>query len=164
MKSITWLLAIILLSLSLCGCSLTPEQPKVPPSIPHPSPPIEQVEVLYVFDGDTITIEGGYRVRYIGIDTPEIHPELEPYGIEALEANRKLVEGKEVRLERDVSETDKYGRLLRYVYVDDVFVNAELVRQGLAEAKAYPPDTKYQDYLEELEAEARQAGRGIWAK
>lgn len=148
MKSITWLLAILLFFLLLTGCS---------------SPP-ETARVTQVIDGDTIIIEGGYRVRYIGIDTPEIHPELEAYGTEALEANRELVEGKEVRLERDVSETDRYGRLLRYVYMDDVFVNAELVRQGLAEAKAYPPDVKYQEYLEGLEAEAREAGRGIWAK
>jgi len=84
--------------------------------------------------------------------------------MEAWQANYKLVEGKEVRLERDISETDRYGRLLRYVYVDDVLVNAELVRQGLAQAKAYPPDTRYQGYLEEMEAEAREAGRGIWAK
>ena len=143
-----WLLAIILLLLPVCSCS---------------SPP-DMARVTRVIDGDTIAIEGGYRVRYIGIDTPEIHPELEPFGIEALEVNRKLVEGKKVRLERDVSETDKYGRLLRYVYVDNVLVNAELVRNGLAEAKAYPPDIKYQDYLEGLEAEARQTGRGMWAK
>ena len=117
-----------------------------------------------MIDGDTITIEGGYRVRYIGIDAPEIRPEVEAFGIEAWQANRKLVEGKEVRLERDVSEKDKYGRLLRYVWVDDILVEAELVRQGLARAKAYPPDTKYQDYLEQMEAEAKEAGRGIWAK
>ena len=103
-------------------------------------------------------------MRYIGIDTPEVHPQLEAYGMKALQANRELVEGKEVRLERDVSETDKYGRLLRYVYVNGILVNAELVRQGLAYARAYPPDTKYQDYLEELETEAREAGRGMWAK
>ncbi len=120
--------------------------------------------VTQVVDGDTITIEGGYRVRYIGIDTPEVYPQPEAFGREALQANRRLVEGKEVHLERDVSETDKYGRLLRYVYVDDTFVNAELVRQGLARAKAYPPDTKYQGYLEKMEAEAREAGRGMWAK
>jgi len=121
--------------------------------------------VIQVIDGDTIIIDGGYRVRYIGIDTPEIYPETEAFGIEAWQANCELVEGKEVRLEKDVSETDKYGRLLRYVYVDDdVLVNAELVKQGLAQAKAYPPDTKYQDYLEEVEAEARGAGRGMWAK
>ena len=148
MNTRTWLLAIILLLLPLCGCA---------------SPP-DTAMVIQVIDGDTITIEGGYRVRYIGIDTPETHPELEAFGMEAWQANRWLVEGKEVRLERDVSETDKYGRLLRYVYVDDIFVNAELVRQGLARAKAYPPDIKYQDYLEQMETEARLAGRGIWAK
>jgi len=120
--------------------------------------------VTQVIDGDTITIEGGYRVRYIGIDTPEVHPELEDLGMEAWQANRQLVEGKKVRLERDITETDKYGRLLRYVFAGDIFVNGELVRQGLAQAKAYPPDTKYQDYLEQMEAEAREAGRGIWSK
>jgi micrococcal nuclease len=128
------------------------------------SAPPETAKVIQVIDGDTITVEGGYRVRYIGIDTPEVHPVPEAYGTEAWQVNRQLVEGKEVRLERDVSETDKYGRLLRYVYVDDVLVNAELVRLGLAEAKAYPPDIKYQDFLEEMESEARKAGRGIWAK
>ncbi|MFC2025320.1 thermonuclease family protein [Chloroflexota bacterium] len=117
-----------------------------------------------MIDGDTIIIEGGYRVRYIGIDAPEIHPDLEAFGTEAQQANRKLVKGKEVRLERDVSQTDKYGRLLRYVWVDDVLVEAEMVRQGLARAKAYPPDTKYQDFLEQMEAEARKAGGGMWAK
>lgn len=120
--------------------------------------------VTQVIDGDTIIIEGDYRVRYIGIDTPEIHPEVEAFGMEAWQANRRLVEGKEVCLEGDLSETDKYGRLLRYVYVNDILVNAELVRQGLAKANAYPPDTKYQNYLEDLETEARQAGRGIWAE
>ena len=149
LSSRTWFLAIILcLLLPLCGCSSPPNTAKV----------------TQVIDGDTIIIEGGYRVRYIGIDTPEIRPRLEAHGIEAWQANRQLVEGKEVRLERDVSETDKYGRLLRYVYVDDIFVNAELVRQGLARAKAYPPDIKYQDYLEQMETEAKLAGRGIWAK
>ena len=84
--------------------------------------------------------------------------------MEAWQANRRLIEGKEVRLERDLSDTDKYGRLLRYVYVDDTLVNAELVRLGLAEARAYPPDTRYQDLLAQLEREARRDGRGMWAK
>ena len=139
---------IFLLSTLLCSCV---------------SPP-DIARVTQVIDGDTIIIEGNYRIRYIGIDTPEVYPRLEACGIEAWEANRRLVEGKEVRLEPDLSETDKYGRLLRYVYVDDIFVNAELVRQGLARAKAYPPDIKYQDYLEELEQQAKQARRGMWAK
>jgi len=126
--------------------------------------PPETVLVTEVIDGDTITIAGGDRVRYIGIDTPEIHPQVEAFGQEAWQANRELVEGKRVRLERDVSETDKYGRLLRYVWVDSTMVNAELVRRGLAEAKAYPPDTKYRSYLEQVEAEPKRAGRGMWAK
>ncbi|MEW6033688.1 MAG: thermonuclease family protein [Chloroflexota bacterium] len=118
------------------------------------------VGVVRVIDGDTIVISGGATVRYIGIDTPERG---EPYYQEALEANRRLVEGKSLRLERDVSEEDRYGRLLRYVYQDGVFVNVELVRMGWAEAKAYPPDTRYQWQLEAAEEEARVAERGIWA-
>jgi micrococcal nuclease len=143
------LLAIVVLLLVLIGGCVSPPA---------------TARVTEVIDGDTIIIEGGYRVRYIGIDTPETYPEAEAFGIEAWQANRSLVEGNEVRLEKDVSETDKYDRLLRYVYVDGVLVNAELVKQGLARAKAYPPDTKYQAYFEEMEAEAREAGRGIWAK
>ena len=148
MSSKTWLLAIIFLLLLVCGCQSLPTTARV----------------IEVIDGDTIVIEGNYRVRYIGIDTPEVHPQVEAFGLEAWQANRELVEGKIVRLEKDVSEVDKYGRLLRYVYVGDVFVNAELVRIGLAHAQAYPPDTKHQDYLEKLEREARQAGRGMWTK
>jgi len=147
-KRICLLVIVFFLLLSFFGCVKPPDTARV----------------IEVIDGDTITIEGGYRVRYIGIDTPEVHPEVEAFGMEAWQANRVLVEGKQVRLEEDVSETDKYGRLLRYVYVDDTFVNAELVRQGLAQARAYPPDTKNQDYLEQVETEAREAGRGMWAK
>ena len=143
-----WLIATVLFLLPLYTCS---------------SPP-ETATVTRVIDGDTIIIDTGQRVRYIGVDTPEIYPTREDYGWEAWQANRRLVEGKEVYLEQDVSETDRYDRLLRYVYVGDIFINAELVRQGLAEVKAYPPDTKYQYHLEELEAEAKMAGRGIWTK
>jgi micrococcal nuclease len=128
------------------------------------TPSAGTVRVIEVIDGDTIRIEGGLSVRYIGIDTPEMGLLPEPLAIEATEANRRLVEGKRVRLEKDVSETDRYGRLLRYVYAGDVLVNAELVRLGLARAVAYPPDTGYQDILEEAEAAARKAARGMWAK
>jgi len=142
------LIILLLLALLVSGCYAPPDT----------------VAVIKVIDGDTIVIEGGYRVRYIGIDTPEIHPRLEAYGIEARQANRQMVEGKRVRLEKDVSETDRYDRLLRYVYVEDVFVNAELVRVGLARVISYPPDTRYQSLLEEVEEEARRAGRGIWGR
>ena len=123
-----------------------------------------QVQVVRVIDGDTIEISGGAHVRYIGIDTPETYPEEEIYGPEAKAKNIELVEGKLVTLEKDVSETDKYGRLLRYVYVGDVFVNGELVRLGYAEAVAYPPDTRYQWQLEQLEQQAKAAKRGIWGE
>lgn len=126
--------------------------------------PPDTVRVSRVIDGDTIVIEGNYRVRYLGIDTPELYPVAEPYAHAAWQANQRLVAGKRVRLERDVSDTDRYGRWLRYVYLDGEFVNAALVREGLARARAYPPDTRYQALLEKAEREARRAGRGIWAK
>ena len=124
----------------------------------------DQVKVVRVIDGDTIEIAGGAHVRYIGMDTPETYPKVEFYGPEAKAKNIELVEGKLVTLEKDVSETDKYGRLLRYVYADGVFVNGELVRLGYAEAVAYPPDTRYQWQLEQLEKEAKAAKRGLWGE
>ena len=124
------------------------------------------VLVTRVIDGDTIEIEGGATVRYIGIDTPEtVHPEkpVEYFGKEATEKNREFVEEKRVYLEKDVQDKDKYGRLLRYVWVDDVMVNAELVRLGYAYSYTYPPNVKYQKYFLQLEKEAREEGRGLWA-
>ncbi len=126
-------------------------------------------QVTRVIDGDTIEVGIAgkiYKVRYIGVDTPELddkRPEFSALAQEATRYNKHLLEKGTVRLEKDISETDKYKRLLRYVYVGDIFVNAELVRQGLAEAKTYPPDTKYQSYLEEMEAKAKQDGIGLWA-
>lgn len=121
----------------------------------------DDLRVVDVVDGDTIVVEGGLRVRYIGIDAPEKN---EPLYLQAQKTNGELVRGKRVRLEKDISDKDSYGRLLRYVYADGVFVNAELVRSGLAYAKAYPPDVKYLVYLESVEKEARQMRRGLWAQ
>ncbi len=123
----------------------------------------EEARVTKVIDGDTIVIEGGYKVRYIGIDTPERG---EPYYEEAKRANRELVGGKIVRLKEDEKGEgkDRYGRLLRYVYVDSLFVNAELVRQGYA--RVYPksrfPEIEHYNLLKQAEAEAKREGRGIW--
>jgi micrococcal nuclease len=122
--------------------------------------------VTRVIDGDTIEIEGGQRIRYIGIDTPEsVYPatEIECYGREASDKNKKLVENKRVRLEKDVSETDRYGRLLRYVWVGDIFVNDYLVRQGFANVYTYPPDVKYSNQFVEAQQEARENNRGLWS-
>lgn len=127
-----------------------------------------QAQTVRVIDGDTIEvlIEGQtYTVRYIGIDTPETkHPDkpVEPFGPEAAAKNEELIGGKVVELEKDVSETDQYGRLLRYVYVGDLMINAELVRLGYAQVSTYPPDVKYQDLFLQLQREAREANRGLW--
>jgi micrococcal nuclease len=132
-------------------------------------PSKETAQVIRVIDGDTIVVSINrteYTVRYIGIDAPEtVKPNspVEPFGTEASTKNKELVDGKVVLLEKDVSETDQYGRLLRYVYVGDLFVNAELVRLGYAQAISYPPDIKYQDLLLSLQGEARVNGRGLWS-
>ena len=145
-------------------------------AVDAPSPPGdgELVRVIEVTDGDTIRVEwpDGWweRVRYIGIDTPEISHEPdgrdEPWGREATEANRDLVGGQRVLLERDVSDTDRYDRLLRYVWVetDDgwVMVNGELVAAGMADVRAYEPDTRHHDWFRQLQDEARDAGRGMY--
>jgi len=115
--------------------------------------------VARVVDGDTIVIVGGERVRYIGIDAPE---QGEPYYEEAKEFNERMVAGKRVRLERDISDRDEFGRLLRYVYVDGIFVNAEMVRNGYAYTRSYIPNTKYQDSLQRVEEEGRRLRKGIW--
>jgi micrococcal nuclease len=118
------------------------------------------VLVIHVIDGDTIEIEGGYYVRYIGIDTPEKGDPL--YG-EATQANRNLVEGRKVHLEADVEDKDDNGRLLRYVWLDNTMVNAELVKLGYAYSYSYPPNVKYQVYFLQLEREAREQKLGLWS-
>lgn len=121
--------------------------------------------VTRVIDGDTIELSTGQKVRYIGIDTPETVDPRKPvqcFGQEAKEENKKLVEGKMVRLEKDVSETDKFGRLLRYIYVDSVFVNDYLVRNGFSYAATFPPDVKFSQQFKAAQEEARINKRGLW--
>ena len=127
----------------------------------------QQYKVKRVVDGDTIELENGQKVRYIGINTPETVDPRRPvqcFGIESSLANKKLVEGKAVTLEKDVSETDKYGRLLRYVYLGNVFVNEYLVRNGFAQVSSYPPDVKYQNIFLKAQQEARRIRLGLWNK
>lgn len=125
-----------------------------------------QALVVRVIDGDTVEIEGGERVRYLGIDTPETGPPsgAEYYGEEAAEKNRELVEGEVVGLEGDVQPRDEYGRRLCYVWRDDVMVNAELVRLGYAYAYTLPPNTRYRELFLRLEREAREQKLGLWAE
>jgi endonuclease YncB( thermonuclease family) len=167
--------AVVVLALGLAACQApAPTSTLVPTATPPPTEtpiPGERQEalVLRVIDGDTIVVEmagAQYRVRYIGIDTPETHHPTDGadnYGFEATDANRSFVpEGSQVVLQRDISETDMYGRLLRYVFADDVLVNAELVRMGLARVLFYEPDVRYEGEIKRAEAEAIAAQRGIY--
>jgi len=113
----------------------------------------------YVVDGDTIMLRDNHTVRYIGIDAPERG---ECMYAEALVANRDLLQGREVELTRDTRDHDIYGRWLRYVVVDGIMVNEEMVRRGLARAVDYPPDTANSKRFHELEATARSQQLGIW--
>lgn len=131
-----------------------------------PANPRETGLVVEVIDGDTIDvqIDGAVkRVRYIGIDTPENTSQVDPFGPEATLRNVQLVAGQQVTLVRDVSETDKYDRLLRYVLVGDTFVNYELARQGYASAVSYPPDVACLDTFRQAESQARESALGLWA-
>src|SRR6058998_1723771 len=126
--------------------------------------------VVRVVDGDTIHVRLADRVekvRYIGVNTPEVHHPRkgeEPGGREAAEVNRRLIEGKTVRLELDVRERDRYGRLLAYVYVGELMVNAELVRLGYAQVMTMPPNVKHASLFVKLQREAREGARGLWAE
>lgn len=127
----------------------------------------EWTMVSRVTDGDTIEIETGEKVRYIGINTPEsVDPrrKVECFGKEASAYNKNLVEGKRVRLERDISDRDKYGRLLRFVYLEDgTLVNGMLVREGYAHASPYTPDISRKELFREAESDARMNARGLWS-
>ena len=123
---------------------------------------------MYVVDGDPIDVQldgRKVRVRYIGMNTPETkHPTKgqELCDREASAANRQLVTGRTVRLELDVQPWDRYQRLLAYVYVGDLMINAEFVRLGYAQVATYPPNVRYADRFRQLQQEARAAGAGCW--
>lgn len=133
------------------------------------SAPLETA-VDHVIDGDTVALTDGRHVRYIGIDTPETRRRIgdrwiedpQPFSREAKALNQALVEGQPVRLEYDVQPRDKYGRTLAYVYVDDLMVNEELLRQGYAKLLTIPPNVKYVDRFRAVMLEAREARRGVW--
>jgi len=125
------------------------------------------VAVTDVVDGDTIhaLVDGeDESVRYIGIDTPEVDPSIgvECFGKEASARNKTLVADERVRLVFGAERRDRYGRLLAYVYVGDVFVNAEIVRGGYARTLEIEPNTQRAPLLNRLEQDAANAGRGLW--
>lgn len=139
--------------------------PKTVPISPPQSVATGTVLVTRVVDGDTIELANGERVRYVGIDTPEtVKPNtpVQCYGHEASLHNTELVEGKYVRLVRDVEDRDKYGRLLRYVYVGDTFINLALVENGYARMYTYPPNVAHVNEFRVAQESARTNKRGLW--
>jgi micrococcal nuclease len=173
-------LTLLALAVACVGCTwpfgesspsprpITTQGPFDPPGI-SPLGLTEVGTVTFVVDGDTVRVQladgDEVSVRYIGIDAPE--RETEPLWEEATAANDDLVDGREVFLEKDVSDTDEFGRLLRHVWIPDDFgwqlINAEMVRLGLADAKSYPPDTLWDPEYAAAESEARASNAGIWA-
>jgi len=138
--------------------------------VPAAAQPALEGVVVRIVDGDTIQVRLGERVeevRYIGVNTPEVHHPSkgeEPGGREAAVVNRELVNGRRVRLELDAQSRDRYGRLLAYVWVDETMVNAELVRRGFAQVMTVPPNVRHQSLFLRLQREARAAGRGLWGE
>lgn len=146
----------------------TPTVTSTPTRTSTPEPDLQQGQVIGVASGDVIAVmvdDTEYQVKYLGVEAPTVNdPErgTEPLGEEALSLNRDLVLGETVTLERDVTNSDELGRLLRYVFVDDIMINEAIVRQGLARVVLTPPDMKYGARLQEAEQTARAEGLGLW--
>lgn len=157
------LIFVLLSPACFSGGEILPEPTLMPPNGDGPAQPdnLETVTVASVVDGDTVELAGGRRVRYIGINTPERD---QPYYQEAADLNQQLVAGKEVQLEFDLDSFDQYGRTLAYVWTDGVMVNLEMVRRGFANAFTVPPNVRYAEEFRQAEEEAREAGRGLWAR
>ena len=158
MRPALWLSAELLALVTTCATAA---------ALGHPRAVHEGV-VVHIEDGDTIDVRIGdrvERVRYIGIDAPEV-PHHDTDGTRGGEAakrlNRALAGGRRVSLELDAEERDRYGRLLAYVRVGDRMINLEMVRRGYARVLTIPPNTRYERRFEQAETEARVTGRGLW--
>jgi micrococcal nuclease len=124
-----------------------------------------RAQVVSVHDGGTITVlidDRQEKVRLIGIDAPKL--DQVPWGVQARDALRGLVDGKTVRLETDITIRDQYKRLLVYVYAGEMLVNLEMVRQGQAVIDTVPPNVAHIDAYRQAQQEAREAGRGVWTQ
>lgn len=132
----------------------------------------ERAFVSRVVDGDTIVVNDTLTVRFIGMDTPETVDPRRPvgcFGKEASNETKSLLTEKVVILQKDISDTDKYGRLLRLIYLplengEILFINDYLVREGFAKVKTYPPDVKFESRFLEAESQAKTQKKGLWGK
>lgn len=165
---ISVIIGVVLVSLTNNTISKPPEsqnQNSISKTVSTPTVIRESVVITYVLDGDTIEIVDGRKVRLIGIDTPELNTDTgssQCFATEAAKITKQLLENQTVELEKDKEDTDKYGRLLRYVYSDGVFINEFLLRQGYGRTMSIPPNTKYIEEFKEAENEAKNNKRGLW--
>jgi len=136
---------------------IVPTPTVTPTSTPKP---INVFKIKRVIDGDTFILEDDSKVRLIGINAPDGD---NCFALEATDKVIGLLEGKEVVLEKDITDKDKYDRLLRYAYIDDVFINGYLVIEGYAQVATYPPDIKYKDILLEAQKVAQENNSGLWS-
>lgn len=153
------------------SASITPTS--TPPASSSASDTVQtnfiSAKVIRIVDGDTIEVEIDGRketVRMLLVDTPETKKPgtpVQPMGLDAYEFTKATLEGQEVRLEKDVSERDQYGRLLMYVYLGDKMVNEMLLERGLARVAVFPPDVKYVEAFRQISRKAQEAALGIWS-
>lgn len=162
------LLVFVTLAVQACQATSVPQGPDATRPTFDCVPQNTQrdlAELVRVIDGDTIeVVVNGQtkRVRYIGMDTPERE---DVFFAEATNANAQLVTGQRLTLVKDVSETDRYDRLLRYVFVgENIFVNYELVNQGYAQIVTYPPDVACEEFFREAQTNARESELGLWGE
>ena len=139
-----WLWVLVLTVIILSGCSASPV-----------------FTVRHVYDGDSFVLTNSDEIRLIGIDAPE---KGQPGADEARTFLKKLIEGKQIRLEGDKENRDKYKRLLRYAYIGDIFINAEMLRRGYATTLFIPPNDLYKKELLAIEGTPRQTDDKFWAK
>ncbi|MFH0754320.1 MAG: thermonuclease family protein [Candidatus Omnitrophota bacterium] len=142
----------------------------------------DNIAVVYVYDGDTVKLANGEKVRLLGIDTPESSEnkklirdvqrsgksvqEILQMGHLSAGYTRSFLAGRRVRLEFDIERRDKYGRLLAYVYrvSDGLFINAEIIKNGFAYPMTIPPNVRYADIFKKLFRQAREGRRGLWSR
>ncbi|MDO5712962.1 MAG: thermonuclease family protein [Tissierellia bacterium] len=130
----------------------------------------ESVRITRVIDGDTVVVDNNEKVRIIGMNTPEVGKRTEPYGEEAKEFATHILLGKDVYLEKDVSDRDKYGRLLRHIWLKDPKkgileednYGAIALKEGYAQVYTFPPDVKYEKKYLEISRKAREERKGLW--
>ncbi|MCX7769519.1 MAG: thermonuclease family protein [Proteobacteria bacterium] len=131
-----------------------------------------ELTVINVYDGDTIELSNGEKLRYLGIDTPELHKKegdewidiKEPYAKEAYEFNKTLVLGKTIKIIFDREKRDRYGRLLGYVFVDNIFVNEALLKEGLAFINILEPNDAYKERLKKAFIDAYFNNKNLFSK